>query len=305
MPNSSATDAAAVRTIRSTAQAHLTGLMQWVSDPQCRSCLHEISSIADNLLSTVHDLVQSGQIQPSHRLALAENDGAASVNRKLRIGVYPLAANPMHWGHILVGLAVVAFLKLDKIVFVIAGRDDRKPLMTPPEIRHQLGVSVLENFSPIFGYSPIALGTGLDGETNFGRILALNSNQRMETWYIAGRDHYRRKNSFGDPDTLEKLERVVKERESAGSRGHSISLVFVERGGDPREEVDRGTFLNVQLLPSLPIALSSTAARRALCSGGTFCDAVVALPYACILPARTNGSRPDIRRCFDEAGMIV
>jgi hypothetical protein len=44
----------------------------------------------------------------------------------------------------------MAFLKLDKIVFVIAGKDDRKPLMTAPETRHQLGISVLENFAPIF-----------------------------------------------------------------------------------------------------------------------------------------------------------
>jgi hypothetical protein len=29
----------------------------------------------------------------------------------------------------------MAFLKLDKIVFVIAGKDDRKPLMTAPETR--------------------------------------------------------------------------------------------------------------------------------------------------------------------------
>jgi len=300
MPVSYATDAALVRTIRSMAHAHLTGLMQWVPDPQCRSCLHEISSIADSLLSAIHDLVRSGQIQPSHRLALAENEGTVAINRNLRIGVYPLAANPMHWGHILVGLAVVAFLKLDKIVFVIAGKDDRKPLMTSPEIRHRLGVSVLEKFSPIFEYSPIALGTGLDGETNFGRILTLNSRQRMETWYIAGKDHYRRRNPAGEPDTLEKLERVVREKESAGNRNHSISLVFVERGGESREEVNRETFLSVQLLPSLPVALSSTAARRALCNGGTFCDAVVALPYACLLPTRANAGKPDVRTCFDD-----
>ncbi len=306
MPFSFETDTAAVHLIRSMAHAHLTGIMQWVSDPECRSCLHEIASIADDLLSCVHELVRSGQIQPAHRLALAEKERRPiAIDRILRIGIYPLAANPMHWGHILVGLAVMAFLKLDKIVFVIAGKDDRKPQMTAPETRHQLGISVLENFAPIFEYSPIALGTRLDGETNFGRILALNSDQRMETWYIAGMDHYRRKNLAGEPDTLEKLERVVKEQESVGNRRHSISLIFVERGANPGERGDRETFLNVHLLPPFPIALSSTAARRALCQGGTLCDAVVSLPYACLLTTRANGSNSGIRECFDGTDMMV
>ena len=306
MPISFETDATAVHSIRSLVHAHLTGMTQWVSDSECRSCLHEIGSITYDLLSSIHELVRSGRILPSHRLALAEKESrTAAIDRILRIGIYPLAANPMHWGHILVGLAVMAVLKLDKIVFVIAGKDDRKPLMTAPETRHQLGISVLENFAPIFEYSPIALGTSLDGETNFGRILALNTHQRMETWYIAGMDHYRRKNSAGEPDTLEKLERVVKEQENAGNLRHSISLIFVERGGDPHEQGDRETFLNVRLLPPLPIALSSTAARRALCNGGTLCDAVVSLPYACLLTTRPNGGNSGIRECFDGADMMV
>ena len=306
MPISYKTDAAAVDTIRSMARAHLAGMTRWVSDSECRWCLHEIASMVSDLLSSIHDSVESGQIQPSHRPALAEEErGTAAIARMLRIGIYPLAANPMHWGHILVGLAVMAFLKLDKIVFMIAGSDDRKPGMTAAETRHQLGISVLENFAPIFEYSPIALGTSLDGETNFGRILALNPLQRMETWYIAGMDHYRRKDSAGEPDTLEKLERVVKEQERAGNRTHSISLVFVERGGDPRAQGNRETFLNIHLLPPLPFAFSSTAARRALCNGGTLCDAVVSLPYACVLTARTNGGDSGIRECFDGTDPMV
>ena len=98
----------------------------------------------------------------------------------------------MHWGHILVALSAMAASKLDKVVFVIAGSDPRKPSMTSEETRHHLGRSVIEMFHPLFAYSPLALGTDLDGETNLARLLKLNSHQPMDVFYIAGGDHYRR-----------------------------------------------------------------------------------------------------------------
>jgi nicotinic acid mononucleotide adenylyltransferase len=270
------------------------------ANEECRSCLHDIAAIVDSQLSGIHELTRSGQIQPSQRLALAEDQGqVSSVERTPRVGVYPLAANPMHWGHILVGLAAIALMKLDKVVFVIAGRDERKPSMTAAETRHLLGKSALEDFSPIFEYSPIALGTSSDGETSFGRILSLNSHQRMEAYYIAGMDHCRRLNSAGEPDTIEKLERVIKEQKRAGNRNHAISLIFVERGGIVRESESVRTFLDVHLLPPLPFALSSTAVRRALCSGASLCDAFVSLPCACLLAMRPVGPFTGVRECFE------
>ena len=282
------------------AHAHLKGMALLAANAECRSCLHDIAAIVDARLSAIHELARSGMTRPSQSFVLTnEESGAPSVDRPLRVGVYPLAANPMHWGHILVGCAATAFLKLDKVVFVVAGNDPRKPSMAPAETRHLLARSVLEPFSPILEYSPIALGTSLDGESNFGRLLALNERQPMKAYYIPGMDHYRRLNSAGDPDTIEKLERVVKERRMAGSRNQAISLVFVERGNIGREPANVRTFLDVHLLPPLPFALSSTAVRRALCSGASLCDAFVSLPCACLLAMRPVGPFTGDRECFD------
>ncbi len=298
-------DAAAIKAVRASALELLAGMAEWAVDLECRSCLHEIAAAVNERLCTILDLARSGRIRPSQPLRLAEQEAPGpAVDRTLRAGIYPLAANPMHWGHILVALDAMAALELDKVAFVIAGSDSRKPRMTPAETRHSLARSVLESFSPIFAYSPVALGTDLDGETNFGRLLSFNANQGMEACYIAGMDHYRRRNDADEPDTIEKLERIVGTQVQAGNRLHAISLAFVARGR-AAEGRDCRTFLKVHLLPPLPFALSSTAARRALCSGGTLCDAVMSLPYACLLPARAGPMASRARECFDGAEMTA
>ena len=78
--------------------------------------------------------------------------------------------------------------------------------MTPVEHRHPMGQEVLDIFAPFFEYSPIAVGTTHDGETNIFRILALNPSQGIEAWYMVGDDHYRLVDKKGNPDTLPKLE---------------------------------------------------------------------------------------------------
>ncbi len=301
MPISFEADAGTVREIRSMACEHLRWMAQCVMDSECRSCLHDIVVFLGDLLSTIHDLAGSGRILPSCKLTLGTQDPKApAVDRTIRVGVYPLAANPMHWGHILVGLSAMALAGLDKVIYLIAGKDGRKPSMTSAEIRHVLGKSALERFFPIFEYSPIALGTDLDGETNFGRLLALNAHQKMEAFYIAGMDHCRRKTVAGTPDTLEKLERIVREQETAGNRIQTISSIFVERSGVSWQREDCETFLNVQLLPSLPYVFSSTAARRALCADGALCDAIVSLPNVCLLAERAQSPPTGgARGCFD------
>ncbi len=194
----------------------------------------------------------------------------------------------------------MASLRLDKVVFVIAGTDCRKPSMLPAEIRHRLGRSVIETFDPVFAYSSLALHTGYDGETNFGRLLCLNSRQRMEAFYIAGADHYSRANTQGEPDTIEKLERVVEEQEKAGNSLHTISAVFIDRRGVDREQGHVATSLKVRILPALPLSFSSTAARHALCKEA-FCEALISLPYSCLLEIRKSGLYAGKRECAEEA----
>lgn len=279
----------AIHNIRCSADLQLFGMEQWAVDRTFRDYLFTIGACLDERLTTISELARSDQIRPFSEIVLAEGDRPAPVeDRSLRIGVYPLAANPLHWGHILVGLTVMASMSLDKVVLLIAGADGRKPSMLSADARHRLGRSTIETFRPLFAYSPLALGTDLDGETNFGRLLSLNSRQRMEAFYIAGADHYRRTTARGEPDTIQKLERVVEEQERVGGTRHTISAVFLDREGIERKRGQVTTCLKVHVLPPVPLSFSSTAARQALCKE-TFSEALVSLPYTYFLGIRAAG----------------
>jgi nicotinic acid mononucleotide adenylyltransferase len=297
------------RTIRETAEAlhqvrrsiilQLIGMAQWAADPACRSCLESILACVQERFSVISELAKSAFIRPFSQIVLAEDDPPVLIEEQpLRIGVYPLAANPLHWGHILVGLTAVSSLTLDKVIYVIAGKDSRKPALLPEGIRHHLGRSVIEGFHPLFAYSPLALGTELDGETNLGRLLKLNTRQPMEVFYIAGADHYHRTTSRGEPDTIEKLEGIVKEQKETRAP-HSISVVFIDRSDTKVQRRKVKTSLDVLALPTVPIPFSSTAARKALCHEG-FSEPLVSLPYSCLLEIRTGGLYASKGECIED-----
>ena len=191
-----AADQEALHRIRHSMILQLIGMAQWAPDIACRSCLESILACAQEHFSIISELATTARIRPFSQIVLAEGAPPVPIEEQLlRIGVYPLAANPLHWGHILVGLTAIASLSLDKVIYLIAGKDSRKPSLLPEQTRHHLGRSVIETFHPLFAYSPLALGTELDGETNLGRLLKLNAHQPMEAFYIAGADHYRRTTS--------------------------------------------------------------------------------------------------------------
>lgn len=295
----------AIRNVRRSTGLQILGMAQWAADPACRDCLHSIAANVNDHFAVIEGLARSGQIRPLRQIVLSEGDDPVPVEeRPLRIGVYPLAANPLHWGHILLGLATMASMTLDKIVFVIAGTDRRKPSMLSAETRHRLGRSVIETFDPVFAYSSLALGTGLDGETNFGRLLTLNSRQRMKAFYIAGSDHYRRTTAQGEPDTIQKLEWVVAEQEKAGNTLHTVSAVFLDRAGVKRQQGGIATFLKVDVLPALPLSFSSTAVRHALCKE-VFCEDLALLPYSCLLEIRMGGLYVGKGECAEEAESLA
>ena len=68
-------------------------------------------------LDRITDLIEEGLIHPAaplgrDRLARRERP----YRRPLRLGVYPTAGNPLHWGHLLGGLAAMERFRLDKVV---------------------------------------------------------------------------------------------------------------------------------------------------------------------------------------------
>ncbi|MFA6002713.1 MAG: hypothetical protein WC881_01450 [Elusimicrobiota bacterium] len=220
-----------------------------------------IARNANQFLAQIDAHIRNGDINPRARLRTSESDSPKPVSaRALRVGVYPVAADPFQWAHLLIGLQAIAQLKLDKVVFVLAGDDPRKPNMTKVAMRHPMGKAVLKAFAPFFEYSAVAVGTQYDGETNVFRILKLNPEQRLRAYYLVGDDHYKLKDKNGNDDTLPKLEKN-RHRQDLGfdPKTHEISAAFIVREGHT-EAVP--TDLEVQFLPKIEFEASSTMVRH-------------------------------------------
>ena len=224
----------------------------------------EILDLAEASLLHSDDLWKSKEINPEMQIRTSLYDNPKKAVTKVnRIGFYPVAANPFHWAHLLIGLSALTEFKLDKVIFAIAGFDPRKPDLVPVAIRNAMGKEVLKIFDPLFGYSSIAAGNNVDGESNLFRLLSLNPEQRIEAFYIAGGDHYHRINPRNNqPDTIQKMENNIMNICYRGNDNfHQVSAVFIERGERERQ-VD--TFFPVYFLPPMPFEASSTMIREAL-----------------------------------------
>lgn len=218
---------------------------------------------ARSTLSRIDQLADEGAIYPSRNAQLRSGNHNRSFSRALRLGVFPIAANPLHWMHLLCGLAAIERLRLDKVVYVIAGADPRKPALASEQVRHRVAKEVLAIFSPLLEYSAIARGSMADGEENAFRIIASNGIRPVHAFYIAGSDHYRRlAPSSGNPDTIQKLEDgVLRRAHGFDPHRHWVSAVFLDRGGT-LESVQ--TFLEVHWITGLPLQISSSRIRGAL-----------------------------------------
>jgi nicotinic acid mononucleotide adenylyltransferase len=231
-------------------------------------------------LQTIRGLMKDGRILPGSNLRLSQEAPHLSpCDRPLRIGVFPTAADPFHWLHLLSGLKAMTLFKLDKVIYVISGGDSRKPDLLRADIRHRMAQNVLCLFSPLFAYSPIALDNSLDGETNVFKILQLNQRQRVDAYYIAGTDHYYRYNpETGKPDTIQKLENGVSGKIFAyDERMSSMSAIFLGRGEQTPNAV--GTFLHTESVQRMSLEASSTSIRRALAGRDTL-EKLATLPYS-------------------------
>jgi glycosidase len=226
-----------------------------------RAFFEMVRTHAEQLLGSIDKLLRKGTIQPDSKLRVSEDDPLAPVTqRTMRIGVYPVAADPFHWAHLLIGLQAIGKLNLDKVVFVMAGDDKRKPEMTPHGIRHALGRAVLRVFRPFFEYSSIAVGTDYDGETNVFRILKLNPDQPIHAYYLVGDDHYRLKDKNGNDDTILKLEKNIKDPALGFDPSkHEVSVAFIEREGIGARVP---TPLEVRFLPKMVFPAASSDIRK-------------------------------------------
>jgi nicotinic acid mononucleotide adenylyltransferase len=247
----------------------------------------EIWAEAEFYLDLIASHLNQREITPV-AITGSENEAErAAFSRVFRIGVFPVSADPFHWAHLLIGLSAIARFKLNKIVYVISGCDARKPEITSPTIRHPMGRSILNLFTPLFDYSSAALEGDLDGESSLFKILASHQARRINAFYIAGADHCRRFDpGTGGPDTVQKMEEHVRRKTYGFDRKkHRISMIFVKRGV-AKCSVD--TRLDVSCMPGVPFEASSSAIRRAL-AGREKIDRFALLPYTAYLYIRALG----------------
>lgn len=222
--------------------------------------METVAREADKALVNIQDRINKGMIDSSAKIRVSAADPEVPFSsRPTRIGVYPVAADPFQWGHLLIALRAVGELGVDKVVFILAGDDAHKPNMTPVEQRHPMGQEILKIFAPFFEYSPIAVGTMFDGETNIFRILALNPQQGVEAWYMVGDDHYRLVDKNGNPDTLPKLERNYAMDMGHNTALHQLKVAFINREA-PAVAVP--TDLEVRFLDHVGFEASSTQVRN-------------------------------------------
>jgi hypothetical protein len=203
-----------------------------VGESACELDFARLADSAIHSLSQIERHIAQGRSMPWVKVKHSPDRSlAAPICREVQLGVFPVAANPFHWAHLLGGLLTMETFALDKIIFVVAGNDPRKSELAPMEARHAMARSLLRLFHPLFEYSSIALGGSSSGEENLFRILGMNPLQPIHAWYIAGGDHYHRyQPTTGNVDTLEKLEEgIARATNGFDRRFHRVSAVFLER----------------------------------------------------------------------------
>lgn len=236
------------------AMAKIAGINPEI-DPQQQSIR---KTLRDSLL-ILQQLYENGEINPFLTNLVTEGPtgfvktSTREIARPLRIAYFPVAADPFHWAHLLTALEAMAQLKLDKVVFIVAGRDARKPDLTDADLRHPLAKKEIGQFGEFFAYSDIALQAGIndpepgakptangtnDGETNIFHDLARNRHLPITAYYLVGSDHFNwtveKKGRLQD-DTVKKIEDNMKKPHlgfSAAQGKHRLVAAFIARNAD-------------------------------------------------------------------------
>jgi len=230
-------------------------------DPRARPYA-TIRELAGRFLGQIAGHLARGSIQPDAAFRVSWRQPAPTpTGRRLRIGIYPVNGNPLHWGHLLCALEAIAELELDKVVFVIQGIDARKLEASRTTLghRHRIARRTLNMLHPLAVYSDIGLNNSRIGEENLFHLLQLNGKQRTKAYYMVGTDHYGLVDRHGNPDTLPRLQANMEDPSlEFVAKKHEIAALFIERG-QRGETVP--TDLDVHFLPEV-IQASSTVIRQ-------------------------------------------
>jgi hypothetical protein len=251
----------------------LANMMSLLARAPARRRIGEIQTLARILLHQVAKLIMTREINPWIRLRMSPDDAPLPPSPSIvRVGVFPLSANPIHWGHLLSGLSVMARARLDKIIYVIGRDSSPDAQLYPEELRRGAAAEAIALFQPLFTLVPASAGKTLSGPASFFRLLALNGPQAMEAFYIFGYESDRpvsMKDSIETPGN-----EGGRNAMGHNERMHSVSIVRIDAEPEERSSPENPRLLAI---PS-PLPCASSAAVRAALLSSLHRDELAVLP---------------------------
>ena len=233
-----------------------------------RRRIAEIQAQVAARLRAIAKLMTSSRIDPWIRLRLSPADALLSPSTNpARVGVFPVSANPLHWGHLLCGLTVMARAGLDKVIYVITSDSCPAEDLFPEEIRRGGAADAIALFQPLFTLVPTSAGKSLGGPSSLFRLLGLNAQQMVEAFYI----------SAGECSPSSSIEELIATLLGGGAahneRMHSVNLVVINDAGQ------RPTLENPRtLVVPAPLPAASAAGIRAALRSPQHRDELAFLP---------------------------
>ena len=191
--------------------------------------ISRIQRILDGLLDKADTLARDGSIQPWRTLRLSADDPVEEAGgRPLRLGIFPVKANPIHWGHILAGLSALVNARLDKVVYLLSFEANDGSLLLPDELRFDTARALIESFSPLLTFSHITHSENGDDKPDAFGLLELNPTLRIDAFYMAGAGYFR----GGVMESLENtVLRSVYSRITDSGQQHTLSFLFMRQDG--------------------------------------------------------------------------
>jgi hypothetical protein len=146
----------------------------------------------DETLYGIKRLIIANRIDPRFVLNTSETavglPARDSGQIKAQVGVLPVTANPLHWGHILAALMSIHQLRLSAVIFLVQGEMTQKSFLPDQLIetaaRHRLVKTVLDDFAPLLRYSDVGMRNAKGGAEAIHDLSRLNRETPIDFVYL-------------------------------------------------------------------------------------------------------------------------
>jgi hypothetical protein len=266
--------------------SELARMVPFVGDTGAGACMGRVRAAAGVYLHRIEEGILRGGIQPWSPIRPAPETPMPPLSPSAsRIGVFPLSASPFEWSHLLAGMAAMAELGLDHVVYIVTEGAGQESALLPREVRHAMTRDLLGRFPPLFLYSPVGFQQDGSGALSLFHLLSLNASQPMEVFLIAGGT-----GGIGER-TSEELIDTVRSAMTVRRGGYDESMhpitVVTATPGDAAHGARRSP---VRVQVELPLASVLPGAIPAALSGETGREALAALPYTAFRHIRRLGT---------------